>query len=272
MKLDLNVPPAVRSAFRLANQICTVLDRSLCLGVAWLDPQNPLGVSFFSQWVGEAPLDKTNAPWRVLMKAAELIAALPHRQGDWNLLVTPLAPHPEPKWTFDQGLAGGVAFGDFVVAASQWDALHDKLVVLTILNHLAINPLRIHHGGFRVESEGALEEWKNSPRFSGVRWYARPAQDPPHQRYYGWLPAAACWVEGQLFDDPALRTPAQHFDVVVASPHSFLGWVAARLATAPTIWEAGPKDPVGAVSVNPQGEGFPLTVMARFTYWHVQRG
>lgn len=243
-------------SFQLADLICSAMNRPTFITLMEVGSN---GWSFGAKggWAGGIFSGPSRAPFFSIAKAAELLWF-----GDrGGLSITPVKELTEMN--LGTGLLGGARLGQHIVGASKWQSQHDLLLALIILYSLEYE-VRLHHIGWRMETENAMHEASKRELQAGFWGFPLPAND--HQRMYHWHPETRSpnngyYREFQFFPD-GLQTPALHIDLAVGSPDNFLRFVAKAFGEEPKIWDEGPEKPYGVFWVRGDDDSI-MGVMAR---------
>lgn len=250
----------IQRTHRLADTICTAMDREAYVVVGEANPRNHENVQSVGKWVGPKPRTRSRAPFVAHAKFGELA-----------LLGDPLAITCTPVDGFELGLGwmGGVRVATNIVAVSKWAEEHDKLLAL-VLAYGMDEEVRFHHIGhrhptmedFRKASTNRMPSPLEVPAADDhIRIYYRVSDSMTANGYY--------YLEDQFFPEGPCDT-AIHWDFATSHPERMLQFIAGAYGEKPTFFsDAGMNDPVGVYWV-PEKNGDKIGVMARNRWWEVE--
>ncbi|OGC70024.1 hypothetical protein A2415_01540 [candidate division WWE3 bacterium RIFOXYC1_FULL_39_7] len=240
-----------------ANDLCTFMGWHAYVAVSAMLIKKHAALTY-GAWAGTPPEDiESRAPHVAYGKLGEMILLDGARGNHGKLIMTPIEGNE-----LSYGWMGACAVNGIAVAVSKWTQEADKLLALLTLYNAAKRPLTLHHVGRRFASQGAYDA-ANILQGVGMK---RPKAD--HERMY--FPRGGRYLEHQYFPN-GLRVKSQHWDVQTPDPDDFLKFVAGAYNLQPELWEEeDPNDPRGVVWIDTGDEG-PLGVMARESWWSVER-
>lgn len=229
--------------FEFADLICSAMKRQAQIALLCVGPDDHSYVAM-ANWAGGYPEHPARSSFKSPFLASAKALELFWRGNQGGLMCTPVFELGQ----FSTNLMGGARLEQNIVGVSHWEQQHDLLLALIILYSFEYE-VRLHHIGWRMESEQAMREASGREFKAGFDGVELPAED--HLRIYHWhydyrSRNAGFHTEYQFFPDGD-QTPAIHIDVAVGSPDHFLRFVAKGLGIKPNIWGDDAPNPYGAV-------------------------
>ena len=234
----------LNARFEFADLICSAMKRQVSVALLEVGPDDRSYVGI-SGWAGDYPERPAKSPFKSPFLASAKALELYWRGNRGELTLTPIVELAK----LSTGFMGGARLEQSIVGVSHWEQQHDLLLALIVLYSFEYET-RLHHIGWRMESEEAWQRACDHEAEQGFRGANLPASD--HQRMYFWhpdprSPNGGYHVEYQLFQEN--HVPAVHIDVAVGDPERFLRFMARGLSITQgmklDIWEDEAPNPYG---------------------------
>lgn len=246
---------------QLAHLLCVTYRQPAFVHLARVNPVTK-GLVATGGWVGPPFEGESVAPYAAQAKVAELF---------WYGKSDGLSLTPVEGFQYGLGWMGGARYNNDIVGVSHWHQEHDRLLALLTLYSFNYE-MRLHHGGFRHETEEAAREAAaKTAAARGVEVIEVPADD--HLRLYVRIedernPKRYMYEEHQFFPNGP-KTPAFHWDIATKAD-DLLVFVANAYGGTPVWMESGDSGPIGLFWVRAEEDGSMLGIMARERWWDIE--